>query len=100
MDSSRSEAIFPVDVCPRREERRAPRDSRRNAVHGLSRRSVATERTNRTRRAPSLLALAPNLAARETRSVVPISAPSGSQPSLRNGTSATSENVPSASMKK
>ena len=100
MDASKSAAIFPVDVCPRLARAVGARDVRRLAVHGLSRRSVATERTNRTRRAASLLALAPNLAARETRSVVPISAPSGSHPSLRNGTSATSENVPIASMKK
>ena len=102
MDSSKSAAIFPVDVFREfaKFSPRMPRESRRLDVKGLSRRSVATERTNRTRRAPSLLALAPNLAARETRSVVPISAPSGSHPFDRNGTSATSENVPSASIQK
>ena len=58
---------LPGGRLPAPRARRAPRDSRRNAVHGLSRRSVATERTNRTRRAPSLLALAPNLAARDAQ---------------------------------
>ena len=50
--------------------------------------------------AQSRLTLAPIFAARETLSVVPISAPSGSHPSLSQETSATMEKVPRRSIQK